>query len=47
VKSLPLTAVNWLVVVVVAYTAINLLRAARREKDIAAAATRAETQPAI
>jgi uncharacterized membrane protein YfcA len=47
VKSLPLTAVNWLVVVVVAYTAINLLRAARREKDLAAAATRAETQPAI
>ena len=32
VKSLPLTAVKWLVVVVVTYTAAGLLRAARREK---------------
>jgi uncharacterized membrane protein YfcA len=32
VKSLPLTAVRWLVVVVVVYTAINLLRAAMRER---------------
>jgi len=31
VKSLPLTAVLWLVVVVVLYTAASLLRAARRE----------------
>jgi uncharacterized membrane protein YfcA len=30
VKSLPLTAVRWLVIVVVVYTAIGLLRAARR-----------------
>lgn len=36
VKSLPLTAVRWLVIVVVVYTAINLLRAARRERTAAA-----------
>ena len=30
VKSLPLTALRWLVVVVVLYTAIAMLRAARR-----------------
>ena len=30
VKSLPLTALRWLVVAVVLYTAIALLRAARR-----------------
>jgi uncharacterized membrane protein YfcA len=35
VKSLPLTAVRWLVVVVVVYTAINLLRAAMRERAAA------------
>lgn len=46
VKSLPLTALQWLVVVVVTYTAINLIRAARRDRQIAAAATAAETQPA-
>jgi uncharacterized membrane protein YfcA len=32
VKSLPLTAVRWLVVVVVLYTATTLLRAAKRER---------------
>jgi len=32
VKSLPLTVVRWLVVVVVIYTAAGLLRAARRER---------------
>lgn len=32
VKSLPLTAVRWLVVVVVVYTAVNLLRAGMRER---------------
>jgi uncharacterized membrane protein YfcA len=32
VKSLPLTAVRWLVIVVVVYTAINLLRTAYRER---------------
>jgi uncharacterized membrane protein YfcA len=32
VKSLPLTAVRYLVVVVVLYTSINLIRAARRER---------------
>jgi uncharacterized membrane protein YfcA len=36
VKALPLTAVRWLVVVVVVYTATNLLRAARRERTVAA-----------
>jgi uncharacterized membrane protein YfcA len=32
VKSLPLTAVRYLVVVVVLYTSISLIRAARRER---------------
>jgi uncharacterized membrane protein YfcA len=32
VKSLPLTAVRYLVVIVVVYTAVSLLRAARRER---------------
>jgi uncharacterized membrane protein YfcA len=32
VKSLPLTAVRWLVVIVVIYTAVTLLLAARREQ---------------
>ena len=35
VKSLPLTAVRYLVVVVVLYTSINLIRAARRERQSA------------
>jgi len=35
VKSLPLTAVRWLVLGVVLYTAAGLIRAARREKDSA------------
>jgi uncharacterized membrane protein YfcA len=35
VKSLPLAIVRWLVVVVVLYTAINLLRTAYRERDTA------------
>jgi uncharacterized membrane protein YfcA len=47
VKSMPLGTVQWLVVAVVTYTGINLLRAARRERDIAGAATAAEAQPAI
>lgn len=33
VKSLPLTAVNWLVVCVVVYTAAMMLRSARRERQ--------------
>ena len=37
VKSLPLNQVKWLVVVVVAYTAISMLRAARRERALAEA----------
>jgi uncharacterized membrane protein YfcA len=45
VKTLPLDTVKWLVVVVVAYTAVNLLRSARRERDVASAATAAEAQP--
>jgi uncharacterized membrane protein YfcA len=47
VKTLPLMWVQWLVVVVVTYTSINLLRAARRERDVASDATSAEAQPAI
>jgi uncharacterized membrane protein YfcA len=46
VTSLPLAAVRWLVVVVVTYTAVGLLRAARRERDLASEATSAEAQPA-
>lgn len=46
VKSLDLAKVKWLVVIVVAYTAISLLRAARRERDTASSATAAEAQPA-
>lgn len=46
VKSLPLAQVKWLVVIVVTYTAVSMLRAARRERDLASAATAAETQPA-
>jgi uncharacterized membrane protein YfcA len=37
VKSLPLTAVGWLVIVVVIYTSITLLRAAKRERMATAA----------
>jgi uncharacterized membrane protein YfcA len=47
VKSLPVNRVMWLVVVVVTYTAISMLRAARRERNLAATATAAETQPAV
>ncbi len=43
VKTLNVTAVKWLVLVVVTYTAVNLLRAARRERDLSAAATSAES----
>jgi uncharacterized membrane protein YfcA len=32
VKSLPLTVVRWLVVVVVVYTAVGLLKSARQER---------------
>jgi uncharacterized membrane protein YfcA len=32
IKSLPLTALKWLVVVVVTYTAISMLIASRRER---------------
>jgi uncharacterized membrane protein YfcA len=42
VKSLPLTAVRWLVIVVVVYTAVGLLRAALRER----APSRAAVPPA-
>jgi uncharacterized membrane protein YfcA len=47
VKSLPLNQVKWLVVVVVAYTAISMLRAARRERALATTAATAEAQPAV
>jgi uncharacterized membrane protein YfcA len=46
VKSLPLNIVMWLVIVVVTYTAISLLRAAKRERSLAADATAAEAAPA-
>jgi uncharacterized membrane protein YfcA len=45
VKSMPLSTVQWLVVVVVTYTAVSMLRAARRERDLATTATAAEAQP--
>ncbi len=45
VKQLPLTAMQWLVLAVVLYTATSLLRAARRERNIASDATAAEAQP--
>jgi uncharacterized membrane protein YfcA len=38
VRELPLSAVRWLVIVVVVYTAVSLLRAAQRERRLAAAA---------
>jgi len=38
VKSLNLTAVRWLVIVVVVYAGVGLLRAARRERAVASAA---------
>jgi hypothetical protein len=46
VKSLPLDAVRWLVVVVVVYTAVTLLLATRRDRtaEIAGAAE-AEATP--
>jgi uncharacterized membrane protein YfcA len=44
VKSLPLTTVRWLVVVVVIYTAVGLLRAARRER-VAGAPVRQPAEP--
>jgi uncharacterized membrane protein YfcA len=47
VTSLPLTILKWLVVVVVVYTGTNMLRTARRERDIASLATAAEAQPAL
>jgi uncharacterized membrane protein YfcA len=42
VKTMPLYIVKWLVIVVVTYTAVNLLRAASREKRLAETATAAE-----
>jgi uncharacterized membrane protein YfcA len=38
VKQLPLTAMRWLVIVVVTYAAISMLRSARLERRVAAAA---------
>jgi uncharacterized membrane protein YfcA len=43
VKSLPLSAVRWLVIMVVVYTAITMLRAAMREKAAQAVAADAVT----
>ena len=42
IKTMPLYWVQWLVVVVVAYTALSLLQAARRERSLASEATQAE-----
>jgi uncharacterized membrane protein YfcA len=47
VKTMPLEAVAWLVIVVVTYTAASLLLASRRRIDEAAEATAAEAQPAF
>ena len=47
VKSLSVSALNWLVIVVVTYTAVSLLRAARRERQVASDATAAEAAPAL
>jgi uncharacterized membrane protein YfcA len=44
VKEMSLYVVQWLVVAVVVYTSTGLLRAARRERSIAADATQAEAQ---
>jgi uncharacterized membrane protein YfcA len=46
VKTMPLNVVMWLVLVVVTYTGVSMLLAARRERNIAADATAAEAQPA-
>jgi uncharacterized membrane protein YfcA len=45
VKSLPLTVVRWLVLVVVIYTAIGLLRAARRQQASASASAPSGATP--
>ncbi|HXT18342.1 MAG TPA: sulfite exporter TauE/SafE family protein [Gemmatimonadaceae bacterium] len=45
--NLPMAYVKVLVIVVVTYTAISMLRAARRERDLASDATAAEAQPAL
>lgn len=47
VKTLSVWALNWLVIVVVTYTAVSLLRAARRERQVASDATAAEAAPAL
>ena len=46
VKTMDIDYVRLLVIVVVAYTGINMLRSARRERDIATQATAAEAAPA-
>ncbi|HEY4138916.1 MAG TPA: TSUP family transporter, partial [Casimicrobiaceae bacterium] len=46
VKSMDIDYVRVLVIVVVTYTGINMLRSARRERDIASQATAAEAAPA-
>ncbi len=45
-QDLPMTYVKVLVICVVTYTAISMLRAARRERDLAGEATAAEAQTA-
>jgi uncharacterized membrane protein YfcA len=47
VKTLPLNVLQWVVVVVVIYTATNMLLAARRERALAMAATMAGATPAL
>jgi uncharacterized membrane protein YfcA len=46
-QNLPMTYVKILVICVVTYTAISMLRAARRERDLASTATAAEAHGAI
>ena len=46
-NALSIDMVKWLVVVVVVYTSVNMLRTARRERNLAAQATAAEAQPAL
>jgi uncharacterized membrane protein YfcA len=45
VRKLPLSAVRWLVIVVVVYTAFSLLRTAQRERRLAAAVPPAVPDP--
>ena len=47
VKTLPLNVLQWVVVVVVVYTATNMLLAARRERNLALSTTLPDATPAL